>query len=234
MFATNQTEGSKGPWMTWSSNGSATKGFAPKTWVMRGKDQNDVKFERMIDGFANPCVFDLDTLKLGWEKDGAQGQAPDRRYSSHYSVPMPRPDESKKPNGSPAWSNCLQVRVAISQTEAVTWEQGTYGAYQGFTKLARQIEAQWQTHSQNGTLLPVVQMTRVEAAALSSGSTNVPILEIVKWVPRPDCLKDDAPAIATQPAQQAAPAPAPQQAPAPQPAQQAAPAAASIPAEASF
>lgn len=202
MFATNQTEGSLGPWMTWTSNGSAQKGFPPKAWVMRGKDANDNKFEKVIDGFANPCVFDLDSLKLGWEKDGAQGQAPDRRYSSHYSVAMPRPDESKKQNGAFTWSNCLQVRVAISQTEAVTWEQGSFGAYQAFTKLAKQIEAQWPEHSQNGALLPVVQMTSVDTRTLSSGSTNIPVLEIIKWVPRPDVLKDDAPAIATQAAQE--------------------------------
>jgi len=196
MFATNQTEGSLGPWMTWTSNGSAQKQFPPKSWIMRGKDASDVKFEKVIDGFANPCVFDLDSLKLGWEKDGAAGQAPERRYSSHYSVPMPRPDESKKQNGAFAWSNCLQVRVAVSQTEAVTWEQGSFGAYQAFSKLAKQIEAQWPEHSQNGALLPVVQMTGVEARTLSSGSSNIPVLEIVKWVPRPDVLKD-APAIAT-------------------------------------
>lgn len=205
MFATNQTEGSQGPWMTWTANGSAMKQFPPKSWVMRGKDANDEKFETVIEGFANPCVFDLDSLKLGWEKDGAQGQAPDRRYSSHYSVAMPRPDESKKPTGAFSWSNCLQVRVAISQTDAVTWEQGSFGAYQAFTKLARLIEAQ---HPGDNTL-PVVQMTGVEDRALSNGSTAIPILEIIKWVPRPDALKADAPAIATAQAQPAAPAPAP-------------------------
>lgn len=215
MFATNQTEGSQGPWMTWSSNGSAAKGFAPKSWVMRGKDANDNKFEQVFEGFANPCVFDLDSLKLGWEKDGMQGQAPDRRYSSHYSVELPRPDESKKQNGAYTWSNCLQVRVATSQTQAVTWEQGSFGAYQAFVKLSRLIETQWTEHSQNGALLPVVQMTGVEERSLSSGSTNIPILEIVKWVPRPDILKDDAPKIATPTAQASAPNPAPVQTPPP-------------------
>lgn len=213
MFATNQTEGSLGPWMTWTSNGSAAKGFPPKTWVMRGKDANDHKFEHVIDGFTRPCVFDLESLKLGWEKDGAQGQAPDRRYSSHYSIAMPRPDEGKKPTGAFAWSNCLQVRVAVSQTQAVTWEQGSFGAYQAFTRLAKQIEAQWAEHSQNGALLPVVQMTGVESRQLTSGSTNIPVLEIIKWAPRPAVLKDDAPKIVTAPAPAT---PKPVQQPAPQ------------------
>lgn len=215
MFATNQTEGSQGPWMTWSSNGSAAKGFPPKSWVMRGKDANDNKFEQVFEGFANPCVFDLDSLKLGWEKDGAQGQAPERRYSNHYSQALPRPDESKKQNGAFTWSNCLQVRVATSQTQAVTWEQGSFGAYQAFVKLSKLIEAQWSGQSQNGALLPVVQMTGIEERSLTSGSTSIPILEIVKWVPRPDVLKDDAPQIAAQPAQAATTAPAAQTPPPP-------------------
>lgn len=216
MFATNQTEGSKGPWMTWSSNGSAAKSFQPKTWIIRGKDENDQKFENMFDGFAQPCVFDLDTLKLGWEKDGAAGQAPERVYSSHYSVAMPRPDESKKSNGAYAWSNALCVRIATSQTQAVTWEQGSFGAYQGFTKLAKLIEQQWAEHSQNGKLLPVVQQTGVEERALSSGTANIPILSIVKWVERPAVLKDDAPSIAAAPP---APAPAAPVTPPPAPAE---------------
>jgi hypothetical protein len=206
MFATNSNEGTLGPWMTWSSNGSAQKGFPPKSWVMRGTE-NDQKFERVIEGFANPCVFDLDTLKLGWEKDGAAGQAPERRYSSHYSVAMPRPDESTKPNGAFAWSNALQVRVAISQEQAVTWEQGSFGAYQAFVALSKKIEAQWD-QSQNGKLLPVVQMTDVEVRTLKSGSANIPVLDVIKWVERPAILTDDAPQVATNtaPAQEPAPA----------------------------
>ncbi len=231
MFATNQTEGSMGPWITWTSNGSAAKQFPPKSWVIRGKDDHDQKYENIIEGFANPCVFDLESLKLGWEKDGAQGQAPERRYSSHYSVPMERPDESKKPNGAFTWSNCLQVRVAISPTMAVTWEQGSFGAYQAFTKLAKLIEAQWQEHSNNGMLLPVVQQTGIEERSLSSGSTNIPILTIVKWAPRPDVLKDDAPTIATQPPAATPPAAAPQPAPQPAPAPTNA---APVPGEATF
>ena len=202
MFALNKTEGSRGPWMTWSSNGSAEKGVAPKSWVMRGKDANDVRFENAIEGFANKCVFDLDTLKLGWEKDTANG--PERVYSSHFTVPIARPDETKQANGKATWTNCLQVRVAISQDQAVTWEQGSFGAYEAFTRLSRQIEAQWD-QSQNGKLLPLVQMTDVESQKLTGGTSNIPILTVVGWTDRPDILKDDAPAIATN----AAPAPAP-------------------------
>lgn len=229
MFATNKTEGSRGPWMTWTSNGSAAKGFPPKSWIIRGKDENDNKFEQVFDGFNAPCVFDLDSLKLGWEKDGAKGEAPERRYSSHYSIAMERPDDSRKATGQFAWSNALQVRVATSKTQAVTWEQGSYGAYEAFSRLAKQIEQQWPTHSNNGALLPVVQQTDCDTQALKSGTSNTPVLTIIKWVPRPAVLMDDAPSIATQPA---APAqqPAAVAAPVPTPA----PVAASVPDDASF
>lgn len=204
MFATNSTEGTLGPWVTWTSNGSAQKGFAPKSWVLRDKDDFGNKTENVVEGFASPCVFDVDSLKLGWEKDGAPGQAPERQYSSHYSVPMPRPDDSKKPSGTYAWSNCLQVRIALSQEQAATWEQGSFGAYKAFEALAKQIEAQWD-QSQNGKLLPVVQQTGVETKTLKSGTSNTPVLSIIKWVERPACLTGDAPAIATNAATQPAP-----------------------------
>jgi hypothetical protein len=64
----------------------------------------------------------------------------------------------------------------------------------------------------------MVQMTDTKAMQFKRGSTVSPVLSIVKWVPRPDCLKDGAAAgIATEPAPAPKPAPAPQ--PAPQPAQ---------------
>lgn len=228
MFATNKTEGTLGPWITWTSNGSAVKGFAAASWVLRHKPEGaDQVIQEQIEAFQTGAVFDLDSLKLGWEKDGATGQAPERRYSSHYSVPMPRPDESKKPSGAYAWSNALQVRIALTQDQAVTWEQGSFGAYEAASRLFKLIEQQFP----GDNTLPVIRQTGVEEMSLKSGTTRFPIFTIDKWVPRPAILKDDAPAIATnqaaaQPAQQTQqqetqPAPAAQaaqasQAPAPE------------------
>ncbi len=226
MFAidTGDTGGSLGPWLSWTSNGSAMKGFQPMKWVLRGKDENGDKTEEMVPGFEAGCVMDLDTLKLGWEKDGAKGMAPERRWNPSLAQATPRPDDSKKPSGAYAWSRALTVRLAIGDGKTATWEQGSFAAYAAFEKLAKQIMAQ---HPGDGTL-PLVKQTGVEQRSLPNGSANIPILEIVKWVPRPDCLKDDAPQIDTG---AAAPAAQPAPAPAPQPA---APAAASVPASASF
>jgi hypothetical protein len=199
--------------MSWTSNGSAMKGFAPKSWVLRGKDENDEKYEHVIEAFATGCVMDLDTLQLGWMKDGAPGQAPEKKWNPTVSQATPRPDESKNANGKFAWSNALSVRCAIGDGKAATWEQAAFGAYDAFSKLAKQISAEWAEKSENGRLLPLVKQTGVETQNLKSGASNKPMLQVVQWVERPDCLKADAPTIATAPAPaQAAATPAPAQA----------------------
>ena len=206
MFAidTGETGGSQGPWISWTSNGSAEKAFAPRSWVLRDKDEHGNKSEVVIPAFVNGCVVDLDTLKLGWEKDGAKGTAPERRWNPSISQSTPRPDESKKLSGAYAWSKALSVRCAVGGGKAATWEQGSFAAYEGFTKLSKQIVAEWSANSQNGALLPLVQMTGVEKRELSSGTANIPVLTVIKWVPRPDCLKATPPVIAADapPAQQ--------------------------------
>ncbi len=225
MFAidTGSSGASLGPWLTWSSNGSAMKGIPHSAWVLRGKDNAGNKTETAVPAFVNGCVLDLDSLKLGWEKDGAKGMAPERRWNPSVSQSTPRPDESKKQSGTFAWSRALSVRCAIGGGQAATWEQGSFAAYEAFTGLAKQIQAQWAEHSQNGALLPLVVQSGVERRELPGGSANIPTLQISKWVPRPDCLKAEAPVIAT------APAPMPAAAMTPPPA-----AASTIPAGADF
>ena len=205
--------GSKGPWISWTSNGSAEKGFAPRSWVLREKPEGaTISTNAVVPAFANGCVLDLDTLQLGWEKDGAKGMAPERRWNPSPAQQMPRPDEGKKATGSFAWTRALSVRMAIGGGKAATWEQGSYAAYEAFANLAKQITAQWAGQSQNGLLLPLVKQTGVEKKDLPNGSANIPVLTIEKWVPRPDCLKADAPVIATGPVTPAPAAPPVQQA----------------------
>jgi hypothetical protein len=213
---TGDSGGSQGPWVSWTSNGSAEKGFAPRSWVLRDKDELGNKVEKTVPAFATGCVMDLDSLKLGWERDGAAGQAPERRWNVSIAQSTPRPDDSKKLSGGYAWSQALSVRLAIGGGQAATWEQGSFGAYEAFSRVARQIQAEWAEKSQNGKLLPLIRQTGVEKKTLKSGSTNIPMLAVERWVPRPDCLKADAPTIAVEPApQRAAPAPQPVAPPAP-------------------
>ncbi len=206
---TGDTGASQGPWISWTSNGSAEKGFTPRAWILRDKDASGNKTEGAVPAFASGCVMDLDTLKLGWEKDGAKGMAPERKWNQSISQSTPRPDESKKPSCAFAWSKALSVRLAIGGGRAATWEQGSFAAYEAFTQLSKQIMAEWSANSQNGALLPLVMQTGVEKRDLPNGSANIPTLRISKWVPRPDCLKADAPVIATAVAETPAVTPAP-------------------------
>lgn len=200
MFAidTGETVGSRGPWISWTSNGSAEKGFLPRTWIIRGKDEADQKYEKTVVCFENGCVMDLDTLRLGWEKDAAKGMMPERRWNPTIAQATPRPDESKTPAGKSTWSRAVSVRCAIGGGQAATWEQASYGAYDAFAALSKQISAEWSEKSQNGVLLPLVKQTGVTSQQMSGGNSNKPVLEVVEWVPRPDCLKDDAPVIQTE------------------------------------
>jgi len=183
---TGGSGGSQGPWLIWSSNGSAEKGFPPRSWVLRERDETGNTVETVIPAFEAGCILDLDSLKLGWERGGGIGQAPERRWNPSVAQSTPRPDESKKTAGVGfAWQQALSVRVAIGQGRAATWEQGAFGAYEAFSRLARQIIAQ---HPGDGTL-PLVKQTGVEKLVLTVGSANVPLLEVAKWVPAPQCLK---------------------------------------------
>lgn len=222
MFAidTGNSGGSQGPWITWTSEGSARKRIEPESWVLRYKEDGMTEWGNdAVPAFVNGCVMDLDSLKLGWEKDGGKGVAPERRWNPTVSQATPRPDDSKKPGGGYVWGKALSVRVALGGGKAATWEQASFGAYEAFDRLAKQIMAEWPEHSNNGKLLPLVKQTSVERRVLSNGSTSIPVLEVIKWVERPDCLKADAPAIATSaPAQAQAPAQAAATAKAPEPA----------------
>ena len=175
------------------------KGIPHSAWVLRGKDDSGQKSETAIPAFVNGCVLDLDTLKLGWERDGAKGMAPERKWNPTLAAFMPRPDESKKLSGAFAWTKGLSVRCAIGGGQAATWEQGSYAAFEGFSRLKNQIVAEWAANSQNGALLPLIKQTGVDRVDLPSGTANIPLLSVVGWVPRPDCLKADAPIIASAP-----------------------------------
>jgi hypothetical protein len=207
---TGGSTSAQGPFLSWSSNGSAEKGFPPRSWVLRDKDDRGERTETVVPAFETGCVLDLDTLQIGWERDGGKGMAPERRWNPSVAQATPRPDESRKPSGGYSWSRALSVRVAIGGGRAATWEQGSFGAYEAFSRLAKAISAQ---HPGDNTL-PLVKQTSIEKRDLPNGAANIPVLEIVKWVPRPACLKADAPKIDTGADEFDAPAPRAASAPA--------------------
>jgi DNA-binding transcriptional MocR family regulator len=101
--------------------------------------------------------------------------------------------------------------VAIGGGETATWEQAGTAAWQALTDLAPTLQQQPAPN-----MLPLVRLDNTKSMQFKRGSTISPVLEVIKWVPRPDCMKEGAAGgIALDPAP--APAPAPKPAPAPAP-----------------
>ena len=222
--------GSKGPWISFKPKGSAKHGLPYKSWTMRSKTDTGSSIEK-FPGMESPGVI-LDiyakggqlcgSLKLGFSKsDGTAGVAPERKWFQSPLRSEPRPDDSKKAMGGFVWANALSVRAAIGGGKVATWEDDGWGVYKGFADFIKQKLNPG--FKDNEGLCPMVRVTGYTEAGTGQNTTSHPIFDIVKWVPRPACLAEDAPAIAADPA----PAPVPQTPP------PAAPSAA-IPADAEF
>lgn len=215
--------GSKGPWISFKPKGSAKHGLAYKSWTLRDKTDTGSTITAFA-GMTNPgVVLDMyakggqlcGTLKLGFSKsDGTAGIAPERRWFQSPLRAEQRPDETKKAAGGFTWSNALSVRVAVGGGATATWEDDGWGVYKGFSALVKQLNAGF---AANEGLCPMVRCIGYVDEGSGQNSTSVPQFEILKWVPRPDCLKEDAPQVAvaaTAPAPAATPAYVPPPAPA--------------------
>jgi hypothetical protein len=198
--------GSKGPWISFKPKGSAKHGLPYKAWSLRDKTDTGSTIER-FGAMENPgVVLDIyakggqlcGSLKLGFSKtDGVAGTAPERRWWASPLKSEQRPDESKSAMGGYNWRNALSVRVAIGGGRAATWEDEGWGTYKGFSALVKMLNTGF---SANEGLCPIVRCTGYVDEGSGANTTSMPIFDVVKWVPRPDCLKEDAPAIAAAPA----------------------------------
>lgn len=214
--------GSQGPFISYFSAGSAAKEVKPKSWALRQKEDGGDAYYIPVTAFDAGVVFDLDTVKLGYvADDGGPGRAPSKQWAPTPNLrTFPNPEPSRKrPTGGDYWSKILSVRVALSKDLAATWEQSSFAPFEAFSRAMQQVAAHW-AQSDNGKLLPVFKQTGVETIPSKKGnSSHVPLLTLVKWVPRPACLMADAPAIdtgaANAPAARPAPAPAASRAPEP-------------------
>lgn len=191
--------GSEGPWLAWSARGTQDGVVPPRSFYLR--DESGKALLDLSKGF----VLDIENMKTGWQhSEGIAGVAPDWKWNPSPSQMMQSPGEG--------WKMGFSIRCAIGGGKVATWEQSGAAAWQALTGLAPKLREQ----PGNGQL-PMVRLAEAKLVQFKKGSTVVPMLEIVKWVARPDCLKADAVAgLATEPAP--APQPAPQAAPAPQPA----------------
>lgn len=180
--------GSEGPWVAWSARGTQDGAVSANSFYLR-----DESGKVAFDGFKNGVVLDHLNMKTGWQRsEGVLGQAPEWKWNPSPAQMLPQPGDDYKRG--------FQIRCAIGGGKTATWEQAGAGAWNAFVDLVPALQ-----QGPGDGSLPLVRMTGVRQERYKRGSTSIPVLEVVKWVPRPDCLKEGFTA-ATDPE------PAPQQA----------------------
>lgn len=198
------SEGSQGPFVSWSAKGTDDGSIDPRSFYMRGQggEKSDV-----TEAFKKGVVFDITAMKTGWQQSGGTaGVAPSWRWNQSISRFEAKPGDD--------WKKGFSLPVAISKSEKAVWEQAGAGAFEAIKRLMAEVSQQ---AASNKGLLPVVKMVNVEAMKFSVGSTNFPVLQIVRWTAAPACLsgdqmdagEDDEPAPAPKPAAKAAKQPEP-------------------------
>lgn len=184
------SSGSQGPWIGWAARSSHDGSIPAKSFFMRDGDGKSP-----FAGFTNGVVMDIDTMKTGWcYSSGVAGQAPDWKWNATVSKFNDKPGDDYKRG--------FQIVCAIGGGETATWEQSGAGAWNAFVNLVPHLQGQ------TDGKLPLVRMTGVKDEKFARGSTSTPLLEVVKWVDRPDCLKEGAGNIDTDSAPDAPTAPA--------------------------
>jgi len=194
--------GSEGPWIAWSARGTQDGSIPPKSFMLR--DENG---KTPFSQFDQGVVLDIHKMKTGWQKsEGVVGVAPEWKWNANIGRMEPQPGDDYKKGFS--------MRCAIGQGKTATWEQAGAAVWNAFAALVPALQ-----QGPDGKL-PMVKITGTKLQQFKRGSTVEPILEVVKWVDRPDCLKEGAagPVDTGEPVQtapQSDPAPVRQPAPAP-------------------
>jgi hypothetical protein len=190
--------GANGPFLQWSARGTQCGSIGPKSFYIRSADS------KTAYDATKGMVLDIEKMKTGWQKsEGISGVAPEWKWNPSPAQMLPSPSDD--------WKKGFSINAAIGGGETATWEQAGTAAWQALTDLAPSLQQQPAPN-----MLPLVRLANTRPMQFKRGSTIVPILEVIKWVPRPDCMKEGAAGgIAMDPAP--APAPAPKPAPAPAP-----------------
>lgn len=183
--------GSEGPWLQWSARGTQDGAIPPKSFLIR--DENG---KTAFNGFTeNGVVLDIENMQTGWcYSSGAVGEAPTWKMNPDLSNFMPSPGEDYKKG--------FKMRVATGGGSTASWDQSGAAVWNAFVALVPELAKQPAPGK-----LPLVKMTDVKLEQFKRGSTQTPVLSIMQWVDRPDCLKEGVAAgVATEPAPAAAPA----------------------------
>jgi len=182
--------------LAWSARGTQDGAVRAKQFYLRDGAAKEEYGTAQTSGM----VLDLDSLKTGWQKsEGIAGVAPEWKWNPSVNQMMPKPGDE--------WKKGISVKVAIGGGKVAVWEQAGAAIWSALSDLAKQLKEQ-----PSAGQMPLVRMTEAKELKFTKGSTCYPMFEVVKWVDKPDCLKEgaaagialDEPAPATAPAPQAA------------------------------
>lgn len=174
-------QGSSGPWLNWTARGTQDGAIPARSFYVNDKD----KVKTKVGAFEKGVVLDIDNMKTGWQEDSPTG--PKWTLGASPASLPPKPSDIAKKG--------FQIPCALSKTDKADWNQAGAGAFGAFADLAPSIVAQVKA---NPGKLPVVIMKDVKEVRFSNGMTTAqPVLEITRWVDRPDCLAGDAGGIDT-------------------------------------
>ena len=143
------------------------------------------------------AVFDLENIQTGWAFFGAE-QAPEWVMDQSLSQMAPKPQDGRE------WKRGFKINVYSQkmfgeQQPVREFATSATGAVMGIDDLYTQYESQ---KDANAGKLPVVAYKGATPKKVGKGNTTVPQLEIIKFVDRPDELKDGVPVPANQSANQ--------------------------------
>lgn len=169
--------GSNGPFVNWQARESLDGSVPGRNFVMR---QNGEKIV-VTDKFKKGVVVDLKSVKTGWcYSTGAQGQAPQWKWNKDLSKYEASPGDG--------WKKGLSMRIALDKETAVTLEQSSAAVMSMLGEIGSLVRTpEGQKHLKAGEL-PVIKLVGADKVDSKLGSTFVPRVEIVQWVPRPDVL----------------------------------------------
>jgi len=180
--------------LAWSARGTQDGAIRAKQFYLR----DGAAKEEYGTAQTNGMVLDLDSLKTGWQKsEGIAGVAPEWKWNPSVNQMQAKPGDD--------WKKGISVKVAIGGGKVAVWEQAGAAIWSALTDLAAKLRDQPAAGQ-----MPLVRMIEAKELKFTKGSTCYPVFEVVKWVDKPDCLKEGAAAgiALEEPAPAPAPAPA--------------------------
>lgn len=212
MFNINtSTGGESGPFLNFKNR--AGVGMGDGTWYLRSKDGDEWHYEDMTSRFNQGFVADVyathdgqlgGSLAMGFIKFN-EGSAPERHIWASPMAQEKRRSEEKTATGGMAWQNLVNFRVAIGGGESALFDVNGWSGYKGVMALIEQMNAGF---AENMGKAPMVIYKGFRVEGSGQKRLHVPEFEITQWVDVPDCLKPDAPSIATNATPAETPAPA--------------------------